>query len=233
MMNLPELLNSFSTIDLANAYQMTLQKLQVLQNFASLSELSATTATSFILIFAAEFGDKSQLMCMILASRYRAWPVFLGATTAFALLNTLAVIFGALLANQLPEPIISGIVALLFAIFGIQSLRIKAEDEDGPLPEKNGSHLFFTTFFLITVAEFGDKTQLAVVALSSTAAPIAVWLGSTIALAGTSALGIIAGRSLLKKIPLVLLHKISGSFFLILAAIAAYRSVQSFMLLNN
>ena len=121
----------------------------------------------------------------------------------------------------------------MFAIFGIQSLRIKAEDEDEPLPKKNGSHLFFTTFFLITVAEFGDKTQLAVVALSSTAAPIAVWLGSTIALAGTSALGIVAGRSLLKKIPLVLLHKISGSFFLILAAIAAYRSVQSFMLLNN
>jgi len=233
MMTLPELLNSFSTIDLANAYQMILHKAQVLQNFASLSELSATTVTSFILIFAAEFGDKSQLMCMILASRYRAWPVFWGAITAFALLNTFAVVFGSLLAYQLPEYLIAGIVAILFAVFGIQSLRIKADNEDEPLPEKDGSHLFFSTFLLITVAEFGDKTQLAVVALSSTSAPLAVWFGSTIALASTSALGIIAGHSLLKKIPLILLHKISGSFFLILAAIAAYRSAQSFILLNN
>ena len=226
-MTLPELLNVFNTVNIANAFQSGLQQLQAILNVSSLSELSGTTATSFALIFAAELGDKSQLVCMILASRYRAWPVFLGALTAFVLLNTLAVIFGALLAHNLPEPLIAGIVALLFAIFGLHSLRIKADDEDEPRPEKNGSHLFFTTFFLITVAEFGDKTQLAVVALSSTVAPLAVWLGATAALACTSALGIIAGRSLLKKIPLVVLHKISGSLFLLLAAIAAYRSAQA------
>jgi putative Ca2+/H+ antiporter (TMEM165/GDT1 family) len=226
MMPLPYLLNSLNSVNLANVYHTVLQQLQTLLNFGSLPELSATTVTSFALIFAAEFGDKSQFVCMILASRYRAWPVFFGAVAAFSLLNTLAVIFGALLAHNLPEPLIAGIVSLLFAIFGLHALRIKAEDEDDSLPEKNGSHLFFTTFLLITVAEFGDKTQLAVVALSSAAAPLAVWLGSTVALASTSALGIIAGRSLLKKIPLVLLHKISGSLFLILAAIAAYRCAQ-------
>jgi len=94
MMPLPELLNS---LNVANAYHTVLQQLLALLNFDSLSELSATTVTSFALIFAAEFGDKSQLVCMILASRYRAWPVFFGAIAAFSLLNTLAVIFGALL----------------------------------------------------------------------------------------------------------------------------------------
>ena len=227
MITLPELLNSLNTVNVINAYHTGLQQLQILLNVASLSELSATTITSFALIFAAELGDKSQLVCMILATRYRAWPVFLGAIAAFALLNTLAVIFGALLAHNLPEPLIAGIVALLFAVFGLHSLRIKAEDEDEALAEKNGSHLFFTTFLLITVAEFGDKTQLAVVALSSTVAPLAVWLGATAALASTSALGIIAGRRLLKKIPLVLLHKISGALFLILAAIALYRCLEN------
>lgn len=227
MMTLPELLNSLNTINMANAYQTGLQQLQVLLNVTSLSELSATTATSFALIFAAELGDKSQFVCMILASRYRAWPVFFGAITAFALLNTLAVVFGVLLAHHLPEALIAGIVALLFAAFGIHALRIKAEDDDEAPPEKNGGHLFFTTFLLITVAEFGDKTQLAVVALSSTALPLAVWLGSTAALASTSALGILAGRRLLKKIPLVLLHRISGTLFIILAAMAAFRSVQA------
>ena len=229
-MPLPELLHVINMANVANAYHTGLQQLQSVLNVSSLSELSATTATSYALIFAAELGDKSQLVCMLLAARYRAWPVFFGAIAAFALLNTLAVIFGALLAHNLPEPLIAGIVSLLFAVFGLHSLRIKAEEDDhDALPEKNGRHLFFTTFFLITVAEFGDKTQLAVVALSSTTAPLAVWLGSTAALATTSALGIIAGRRLLKKVPLVLLHKVSGSLFLILAAIAAYHSVQTFI----
>ncbi|MDP3838170.1 MAG: TMEM165/GDT1 family protein, partial [Methylococcales bacterium] len=89
--------------------------------------------------------------------------------------------------------------------------------------------IFFTTFLLITVAEFGDKTQLAVVALSSTAVPLAVWLGSTAALVSTSAVGVLAGRTILQKIPLTLLHRISGCIFLILAAIAAYRAYISYL----
>ena len=50
--------------------------------------------TSFLLIFAAEIGDKSQLVCMALAVRYRALPVAVGAILAFLALNTLAVVFG-------------------------------------------------------------------------------------------------------------------------------------------
>jgi putative Ca2+/H+ antiporter (TMEM165/GDT1 family) len=79
------------------------------------------------------------------------------------------------------------------------------------------------------VAEFGDKTQLAVVALSSTAAPIAVWFGSTAALASTSALGILAGRTILQKVPLVLLHRISGTIFLMLSVFAGYRAYVSYI----
>ncbi|MCK5189470.1 MAG: TMEM165/GDT1 family protein, partial [Methylococcales bacterium] len=73
-------------------------------------------------------------------------------------------------------------------------------------------------------AEFGDKTQLAVVAFSSTSLPIAVWIGATIALALTSTLGVIAGRTVLQKCPLTLLHKLSGAIFLILAVLAAYNA---------
>ncbi|NOQ35261.1 MAG: UPF0016 domain-containing protein, partial [Methylococcaceae bacterium] len=108
--------------------------------------------------------------------------------------------------------------------FGIQSLRIEDEDEDEEVAEKSGHSIFFTTFLLIAVAEFGDKTQLAVVALSSTALPAAVWLGSTAALATTSALGVLAGRTILQKIPMSLLHRISGVIFLILAVVAAYNA---------
>ncbi|MFW5396092.1 MAG: putative Ca2+/H+ antiporter (TMEM165/GDT1 family) [Candidatus Accumulibacter regalis] len=205
-----------------------------MESFASLLstgnlvELSATTATSFVLIAAAEIGDKSQLVCMTLASRHRPAPVMLGALAAFALLNTLAVVFGVAIANWLPPYVVGAIVAILFALFGVHALRAKDDADDEQVEEKSGQGIFFTTFILLTVAEFGDKTQLAVVALSSTQVPAAVWLGATAALAATSALGIVAGRTLLQRIPIVLLHRISGAFFLILALLAAWQAYAAY-----
>lgn len=188
----------------------------------NLTETTTTATTSYALIVAAEMGDKSQLVCMTLASRHRAFPVLLGAIVAFSLLNTLAVIFGIAIASWLPSYIVSGTVALLFFFFGLHSLQLD-NDEDEVI-EKSSHNLFFTTFLLITIAEFGDKTQLAVVGLSSTALPVAVWLGATAALITTSALGVLAGRTLLQKIPMSLLHRFSGIIFLILALIAAYKT---------
>lgn len=197
----------------------------------NLPALATTSATSFALIAAAEIGDKSQLVCMTLASRHRAAPVIWGAVAAFALLNTLAVVFGVAIASWLPDYLVAAAVAVLFAGFGLHALLNHADEEgDEQVLEKSGHGIFFTTFLLITVAEFGDKTQLAVVGLSSTAVPLAVWLGATLALTFTSGLGVWAGRTVLQRMPLGLLHRISGTIFLILAALAAYQayiSVQS------
>ena len=193
----------------------------------NIGQWSATAASSFALIAAAEIGDKSQLVCMTLAARHRAMPVMLGAVTAFALLNTLAVVFGATIAAWFPAYIVAATVAVLFFVFGLHALLARAgnEDEnDENIKEKTGHGLFFTTFLLITIAEFGDKTQLAVVALSSSALPAAVWIGATIALAATSALGVVAGRTVLQQIPLALLHRLSGVMFLCLAAYAGYNA---------
>ncbi len=222
--NLQHFLTSLSTINISEFFHGYLQNFLSLLTTGNITEISATAATSFALIAAAEIGDKSQLVCMTLASRHRAMPVMLGAIAAFAFLNTLAVVFGVAIASWLPEYIVAAIVAFLFAAFGIHSLRVQEDDDEEEVKEKSGHGIFFTTFLLITVAEFGDKTQLAVVALSSTAAPIAVWFGSTAALASTSALGILAGRTILQKVPLVLLHKISGTIFLLLSVFAGYRA---------
>jgi putative Ca2+/H+ antiporter (TMEM165/GDT1 family) len=221
---LQHLLASLSTSTLYENLQNSLQHFLSLLNNGNFGEISATAATSFALIAAAEIGDKSQLVCMTLASRHRATPVFLGAVSAFAFLNTLAAVFGMAIASWLPEYIVASIVAFLFAAFGIHSLRVEEDDDKEEVKEKSGHGIFFTTFLLITVAEFGDKTQLAVVGLSSTSAPIAVWMGSTVALASTSALGILAGRTILQKAPLTLLHKISGTIFLMLSVLAGYRA---------
>lgn len=178
------------------------------------------TASSFGLIFLAEMGDKSQLVCMTLAARHRHWPVVIGSVAAFVVLNTLAVVFGAGLAHWVPERVLAAAVAVLFGVFGIMSLRVQEEDGDEEVKELAGHSIFITTFLMIFLAEMGDKTQIAVAGMASTLPVIPVWVGATLALSTTSALGVVAGRKLLGLIPLHRLHQFSGIFFLVLAAFA-------------
>jgi len=182
-----------------------------------------SAGTTFLLVGLAEFGDKSQLVCMTLAARHRGLPVLVGAIAAFAILNLLAVLFGAAVAAWLPEWLVTVAVAVLFAVFGISALRYQDEDEDDDVEEAPGHGIVATTFLLIFLAEFGDKTQLAVAGLGSTGEPTAVWAGATAALAVTSALGVFAGRKLLNLLPLKWIHRISGVFFLLLALFAVTR----------
>ncbi len=183
----------------------------------------ASAGTTFLLVGLAEIGDKSQLVCMTLAARHRGLPVVIGAIAAFAILNLLAVLFGAAVAAWLPEWIVVLAVAVLFAGFGISALRYKEEAGDEDVEEKPGHGIVATTFLLIFLAEFGDKTQIAVAGLGSTENPLAVWAGATIALAITSILGVFAGRKLLNRLPLLWIHRISGVFFLLLAIFAVTR----------
>lgn len=187
----------------------------------------SSAGTTFLLIALAEFGDKSQLVCMTLAARHRGLPVILGAVSAFAILNLLAVLFGAAVAAWLPEWAVTLAVAGLFAVFGINALRYTEEEEDDTVEEKPGHGVFATTFLLIFLAEFGDKTQIAVAGIGSTGGTLAVWLGATLALAGTSLLGVLAGRKFLHRLPLVWIHRISGAFFLLLAVLALARLISA------
>ena len=183
----------------------------------------STAGATFLLIALAEFGDKSQLVCMTLAARHRGLPVILGAVAAFAILNLLAVLFGAAIAAWLPEWVVTAAVALLFAVFGISALRYEEEDGDEEIAEKPGYGIFASTFLMIFLAEFGDKTQIAVAGVSSTADAAATWVGATLALACTSILGVVAGRRWLNRLPLKWIHRISGVFFLLLALLAVLR----------
>jgi len=183
----------------------------------------SAAGTTFLVVAFAEIGDKSQLVCMTLAARHRGLPVVIGATAAFAVLNLLAVLFGAAIAAWLPEWLVTLAVAVLFAGFGISALRYTEDDEDDEVEEKPGHGIVATTFLLIFLAEFGDKTQIAVAGLGSTSEPSAVWAGATAALAVTSILGVLAGRKLLKRLPLKWIHRISGVLFLLLAIFAVTR----------
>jgi len=186
-------------------------------------EYFSVSLSSFVLIALAEIGDKSQLVCMTLAARHRHWPVILGASIAFLILNTLAVLFGAGVAAWVPEQLMAGMVAVLFGAFGIHVLLNQDGEESDDVVEKPGHSIFFTTLLLILVAEFGDKTQIAVAGLGGSMAPLPVWLGATAALVMVSALGVWAGRTVLQRRPLFWLHRISGGVFLIFALLAAWK----------
>lgn len=185
----------------------------------------AAALTGFGLVAAAEFGDKSQLVCMALAARHRHWPVLGGAVLAFALLNGIAVAFGAAAGRWLPEQYVAIAVAVLFAGFGIRSLLVREGEDGEAVEEKSGHGIFVTTFLMIFLAEFGDKTQIAVAGLGAAEPPVPIWLGATLALASTSAIGIWAGRTVLQKVPQRTLHVIGGILFLGFAAFAAVEAI--------
>jgi len=180
---------------------------------------------SFTLIGLAEIGDKSQIVCMALASRHRHWPVLFGAATAFLFLNTLAVTVGAGIAVWVPERMTAAVVALLFGVFGIHALLARHGHASEEVTELPGHGVFLTTLSVIFLAEFGDKTQLAVAGLASNLAIWPVWIGATTALVVASALGVWLGRTLLQRLPTVWLHRSSGAIFLLFAGIAGWRAV--------
>ncbi len=185
----------------------------------------SVTLSTFTLIALAEFGDKSQLVCMTLATRHRHWPVILGATAAFFILNILAVLFGAGVASWVPERVTAAIVALLFGAFGIHALRTQEDEESEEVVERPGHSIFFTTLLLILVAEFGDKTQIAIAGLASSMTPLPVWIGATTALVMVSALGVWAGRTILQRLPIHWLHRVSGGVFLVFALVAGWHAL--------
>ena len=189
------------------------------------AEILSVSLSTFTLIALAELGDKSQLVCMTLAARHRHWPVILGATTAFIILNTLAVLFGAGVAAWVPERVTAGLVAVLFGAFGIHALCKQDDGESEDVAERSGHGIFLTTLLLIFVAEFGDKTQIAVAGLAGSFDPAPVWLGATSALIMVSVLGVWAGRTVLQSLPLLWLHRVSGAVFLLFALLAAWRAL--------
>lgn len=184
----------------------------------------AATLSTFALIALAEVGDKSQLVCMVLAARHPALPVLAGAVLAFVLLNGLAVLFGAGIAAWVPEVVVAALVALLFAAFGISALLQRDAEASEVVAEPSGRGVFVSAFVLIFFAEFGDKTQLAVAGLAGSLPPLAVWCGASAALLALSAMGTWAGRTVLQRLPLRWLHRVSGILFLTFAAVAAWRA---------
>jgi putative Ca2+/H+ antiporter (TMEM165/GDT1 family) len=154
------------------------------------------------IIFVAELGDKSQLMALAFAARYRALPILAGITIATAVVHAVSVGLGAAVGVALPTDTISVVAGVAFLAFAAWTLRGDTLDEDeaGRAERSTGSAVAAAAvaFFL---AELGDKTMLATITLATKEGLFGVWAGSTVGMVAADALAIVVGQQLGARLP--------------------------------
>ncbi|TYB69795.1 TMEM165/GDT1 family protein [Nonomuraea sp. PA05] len=158
---------------------------------------------STVAIFVAELGDKSQLMAMTFATRFKAWTVILGITVATAVVHLLSVALGGLVGDWLPTTAISVVAGLAFLGFAAWTLRgdelTEEESKKAQRTTRNALIAVTVAFFL---SELGDKTMLATITLATRYDDwVGTWIGSTVGMVAADALAILVGRLLGKHLP--------------------------------
>ena len=157
---------------------------------------------SFGIIFVAELGDKSQLMAMTFAARYKAIVILAAITAATALVHLVSVLIGAAAGVALPTKAISVIAGVAFLGFAAWTLRgDELDEEDETRSQRANRSVFFTVAIAFFLAELGDKTMLATITLATTHGLFGTWVGSTLGMVAADALAILVGQQLGARLP--------------------------------
>lgn len=172
----------------------------------------------------AEMGDKTQLLAFILAARFkRPLPIILGILLATLLNHGLAGAFGAWITTVVGPDILRWVLGLSFIAMAIWMLiPDKLEDEDAQIAGKFG--VFGATFITFFLAEMGDKTQIATIALAAHyAAPVMVVIGTTLGMMLANVPAVFLGNKFAEKIPMRLVHAIAAGIFAVMGAFTLLR----------
>ncbi|GGM07396.1 MULTISPECIES: TMEM165/GDT1 family protein [Micromonospora] len=157
---------------------------------------------SFGVIFVAELGDKSQLMALTFATRFKTVPVLIGITIATAVVHLVSVAIGYGLGATLPTGWISLVAGLAFLGFGAWTLRGDSlTEEEKRKAERSTKSAIVTVGIAFFLAELGDKTMLATITLATQYGWFGTWIGSTVGMVVADALAILVGRLLGRKLP--------------------------------
>jgi putative Ca2+/H+ antiporter (TMEM165/GDT1 family) len=184
----------------------------------------AAAAISFGLIFVGEMGDKSQLMALTFATKYRLRSVILGLVIAIGALIGLSVALGAVAGNLLPTDWIRLAAAILFIGFGLWGLR-GGQEEDDDLHVKERRSGLLTVIAAMFLAEFGDKTMIVAMGLGSSYNPWAVWLGGTAGMLAADLLAVFAGAWVAQRIPEKVIRYVSSGLFLVIGVLLGVEAV--------
>ena len=157
---------------------------------------------SFGVIFVAELGDKSQLMALAFATRFRTVPVLVAITGATAIVHLASVGIGAVLGAALPTTAMSVIGGLAFLFFGAWTLRgDELSEEDEKSTHLSSKHVIMAVGTVFFLAELGDKTMLATITLATDNGVVGTWAGSTVGMVAADALAIWVGKALGERLP--------------------------------
>lgn len=205
--------------------------------------MSVAFLIAFVLVGLAELGDKSQLLLLTFACRYKPLKVLVGTALAVFVLQLASVAIGSAVGALLPERLVAAVAGVLFIGFGVLTWRSAGEPGEGEeevRPSRFGPVL--TVAAALLLAEFGDKTQLMTVSIAadpaaalrtlgslggSLHAPSAgtfatsfgVWLGSSLGFIAADAIAIVVGAVLGARLPERLIARLSAVVFVLFGAI--------------
>ncbi|WP_046905025.1 TMEM165/GDT1 family protein [Croceibacterium atlanticum] len=170
--------------------------------------------TSTLLVAIAEIGDKTMLLAILLATRFRKpVPIILGILLATLANHALAALAGQLVAELLQSTWFRVAIALSFIAMGLWTLVPDKLDEDEE--PKSGHSAFLTTLIAFFLVEIGDKTQIATVALGAQFASLAlVTAGTTLGMMIANVPAVLLGNALVQRISLSTVHGIAAALFI-------------------
>lgn len=201
--------------------------------------MTAAFVISFLLVGLAELGDKSQLLLLTFACRYRPLKVLIGTALAVFTLQLLSVAIGSAVGALLPTRLIAVVAGLLFVGFGVLTWRsVDGEAEDGDTPKVARFGPILTVAAALLLAELGDKTQLMTVSIAADPAAalrtlgsiaegirapeagtfstsFGVWLGSSLGFLAADVVAIVVGAVLGARLPERLIARISAVVFVL------------------
>jgi putative Ca2+/H+ antiporter (TMEM165/GDT1 family) len=182
---------------------------------------------TFAAVFLAELGDKTQLITISFASKYPRMPVFLGIFLGLSIITLLGVLVGTILFLYIPIVVVKVLSGLIFLLFGIWTLyKIRSREEEIEESVKSEKNIFTTSFLMISLAEFGDKTQFAVIALTAQyGSPIVVLLGAILAFALIVAIGVVLGKKISERVSSKWIEFGSGLLFIVIGFIFIIEAV--------
>ena len=172
----------------------------------------------------AEIGDKTQLLALLLAARFRKpVPIILGILAATLLNHALAGWVGTLVAHWLTPQVLRWVVAVSFIAIALWTLKPDTLDEDTPVSTHGALVATVIAFFL---AEMGDKTQVATVLLAARYSPLwQVVLGTTIGMLVANVPVVLLGSRFADRLPLRAARIVAACVFLALGAWVAWRGI--------
>jgi putative Ca2+/H+ antiporter (TMEM165/GDT1 family) len=192
----------------------------------------AVVATTFVLILPAELPDKTMVATLVLATRYRPLPVWVGVAAAFVVQSLVAVVAGGLLAQFPHRPVLAASAALFAtgAILLFRGTEESVDDEEREIERQTAAsqsprRIALTSFGVLFAAEWGDLSQLLTAGLAARYNdPVGVFVGSWTALALIAGIAVIAGRGLLRAVPLRLVRRIAATLFAVLAIVTGLQA---------